>query len=298
MNTTEIEESKILKLVMESDVLNTEAVMYLYKNKISNKDYELLKYYYNSTGKYFSNKMFTIHQLITNHDEILEYIPNLVLPEKIATQNNIIVGYIMKYYQSKNLSHVLTDLNISKSERISYLTEVGEVLESLKTLRENSSISEMYLNDVHEDNFIITNTGKMHVVDIDSCKIENNIPLAAKYLVGSIEGLHLAPNKYDKDENEFGTIFKANEQSDLYCYLIMILNFLYGERRVHRMSLEEYYDYIDYLSKIGLSSDLKYAFMNLFSKVENENPKDLLKGLEQVYPRSTVHVYNRVRNKL
>ncbi|MFI3260581.1 MAG: hypothetical protein R3Y13_02590 [bacterium] len=297
MNLVEIKEKNKQDLILGNNVTNTEAKMSLYKRNINNKKWCLLKEYYNLDGKYFSNKMLTIHQLIFNKEEIHSFVPNLILPNYLASRKNTVVGYTMDYHPSVNLHSVLSSYDFTVEEKLAYLKEVGEVFENLKQMRDKSSVTDMYLNDVHEDNFIIDEKGKLFAVDVDSCKITNNEPFAAKYLIGSLPALRSAPKKFNGDENEFGIIYKPTEETDLHCYLIMILNFLYNDRSVQKMTMEEYYEYMEYLDSLGLSNEVLSIFLDMYTSKPNINPKEVLDALKEVYPRSTKNVYNCVRKR-
>ena len=296
MYTSEINNKYLKKLDLNKNVLNTEGNIYLYPDKGYCKNYKLLKLYYDNQSIYFSNKMFTIHQLITNKEEILKYVPNLVLPDYLVLQKSQIVGYAMDYIESVNLSEFLSNIDNKLYTKIEYLKQVGNVLENLKLLRKYSSIDNMFLNDIHEDNFVVNKKGELYVVDIDACKIEANIPMVGKLLTGRNTSLKNIPNKYHETTNEFGTVYTPNEQTDLYCFCIMILNFLYGKREVQNMSIDEYYDYLSYLENLGISKDLLNVFQNLYTPFENVNPKDLLESIKDIYPKSHKNVYN-VRKK-
>ena len=69
-----------------------------------------------------------------------------------------------------------------------------------------------------------------------------------------------------------------DENSDLYCYSIILLNFLYGTN-VNNMNLNEYYTYLTYLSDIGIDKELIDIFANLLKAKQNQNPYHLLDTL-------------------
>lgn len=73
----------------------------------------------------------------------------------------------------------------------------------------------------------------------------------------------------------------------------MILNYLYGEN-INNLNLEDFYNYLTYLEKIGINKELIEIFKNIVSNKDNENPYDLLDTLttEQV-ARSRKIVYKK-----
>lgn len=291
MYTNEINMKYLKKLDLPNGTLNTEGDLFLYPNKGYSSDYKLVKLYYDNQSKYFSNKMFTIHQLITNKEEILSYIPNLILPDCLVLNKSKIIGYSMDYVESVNLSKILADLNIDITVKLEYLKQIGKILDDLKILRQHSSVHNMFLNDIHEDNFIISSKANLFVVDMDACKIEGNVPMVGKYLTSKNPSLLDLPYKYPGDNSEFGATFYPTEQSDIYCYIIMILNLLYGKREVQKFSKEEYYDYLSYLDNLGLSTELLNIFENLYTPLYNINPAPLLEEIKSIYPRSIKPVY-------
>ena len=63
-----------------------------------------------------------------------------------------------------------------------------------------TDIKDFYLNDMHENNFIIdNNTDSIRVVDIDSCKINGNYTFGSKYL--SPTSFISATRKYQQEDN-------------------------------------------------------------------------------------------------
>ena len=99
-----------------------------------------------------------------------------------------------------------------------------------------------------------------------------------------------------KEQNSFGHVI-ADENSDLYCYCMMILNFLYGSN-IDSFSLDNYYRYLEYLKIIGVDEKLIESFENLILNKDNTNPCSLVETLtnEQVC-RANYRVYEKVKKK-
>ena len=89
----------------------------------------------------------------------------------------------------------------------------------------------------------------------------------------------------------------ADENSDLYCYTMMVLNYLYGSN-ITKLSLDEYYHYLEYLRTLGYSDKFIAALQTIVIPQKNENISQYLDELssEQVY-RSRESVYQYVKNK-
>ena len=135
---------------------------------------------------------------------------------------------------------------------------------------------------------------ELNIVDLDSSRILNNGCFASRYL-GTSFLVKDKPHKYNYNENAKlngpGTIF-ANENSDLYCYNIMILNYLYGEK-ITNMNINEFYNYLEYLNKIGIDKNLLDLFNILTTTADNKNPVNYLNTLTDTQiARSKKLVYN------
>ena len=301
-------------------VYNTEGTLYVLplKNRWSTQ-IKLLKRLYLNSGAIFGNKLQTINSLIDNKNEI--DIEEIVFPEKIATVGSEIVGFIMPLINSINLKTALMDDHISNERKIKYLKQIGNILEKMKLVREYTSINEFYLNDLHESNFIVTtDTDDVRVIDVDSCKINGNQIFTSKYL--SSKSFINQIYKYQKN-NAFsypyaysesgikyrkysGTYYKystniegsfiPDENTDLYCYIIVILNFLYGED-TSRFTFEEFYDYLSYLDKIGVSKEFIDIAEKLVDGSPNENPYLLLDSLIPFIGRSNHYTYKYIMKK-
>ena len=304
-------------------VYNTEGTLYVLplKNRW-NTQIKLLKRLYLNSGAVFGNKLQTINSLIDNKDEI--DIKEIVFPEKIATVGSEIVGFIMPLINSMNLKTALMDDSISIERKIKYLKQIGLILEQMKLVREYTSITEFYLNDLHESNFIVTtDTDDVRVIDIDSCKINGNQIFTSKYLSsksfinqiykyqknkaldfgyqyayteGGIKYRKYSDTSYSKYSTNMEGSFIPDENTDLYCYMIIILNFLYGAD-TGRFTFEEFYDYLAYLDEIGVSKEFTLIAEKLVDGSPNENPYQLLDSLIPYIGRSNHYTYNYIKKK-
>ena len=154
-------------------VYNTEGTLYILpiKNRW-NTQLKLLKRLYLTNGMVFGNKLQTINSLIDSKNEL--DIDEIVFPEKIAIVGGEIAGFTMPLIQSINLETALRSKDIDNEKKIKYLKQIGMILEKMKLRREYTSVSEFYINDLHESNFIVDETDNVRVIDIDSCKINGN----------------------------------------------------------------------------------------------------------------------------
>jgi len=282
-------------LQLPTSVFNGEAQMYILpiknKNEIVNK---LLKRLNITRGPILGNKLQTINSLVDLKEKI--DIPEIVFPEKLAVVDNQIVGYIMELVESIDLETAIISPEISPERKIKYLRQIGEILEKMKNVRKNYKIKDFYLNDMHEHNFIIENkTDNVRVVDIDSCKINGNYTFGSRYL--SPMSLISKVTKYQKETNGIcGGYIVPSEDTDLYCYIIMILNTLF-DGCVYRFTIDELYIYLNYLETIGVNSELLTIFENIITDSPNKNPYKLLDSLVPILPKANYNEFRRVRKK-
>lgn len=285
---------ELKKLELSKKILNTEGVLYRItdKNKWENQE-KVIKKFYNDFGDGFGNKLLTINTLIDKKDNI--DIDEIIMPEKIVVNNGQIIGFTMEYVDNYNLKDLLLNTKIDRTTIIKYLKEIGDIFEKIRKVNEYKVVENFYLNDVHESNFIVDKkTNHVNVVDIDSCKISNNKPFSAKFLTPFSPVAEL-PNKYIVCESQdaLGYI-EPNMNSDLYCYTIMIMNYLY-KGDVQKLDIPEFYSYLNYLRSINFSYELLDCFSNLYDYCDNINPKELLELIPSDMGRAHNKVYNLVK---
>lgn len=284
---TKREFDKLGKLELSRHVFNTEGIMYLVDSKKKwAKDKAVIKEFYNNEGEYFSNKLYTINELIMNKDNI--DIEELVLPNSLISVDNEIIGYSMPYVDSYNLQDVLKSSEFTSTEKISYLKQVGEILEKMRLLREYG-VKDFYLNDIHESNFVVNkDTNKIHVVDLDSCKIKNNLTFSSKYLspVGHLSDI----GKYKELTKSLGGVFKINYDTELYCYIVMIFNYLLGYK-LSELSIPEFYSYLEYLYKLGISREFLDMVSNIYINKPNQNPYEYLDEFNEVIDKTNIRAF-------
>lgn len=280
---------------LPASVFNSEAQMYILpiKNRWETIN-KLLKRLYVTSGPLFGNKLQTINSLIHLQEEI--DIPEIVFPEKLAVVNTEIVGYVMELINSVNLETILRSYDIDSKTKIKYLRQIGEILEKMKKVRKYTSVKDFYLNDLHEHNFIVDlDTDDVRVVDIDSCKINGNNTFGSRYL--SPTSMIANIRKYKLEENGLcGGYLQPTEDTDLYCYIMIILNTLYGGG-FNRLNIEEFYNYIEYLHSVGVPLEIIDNFEKIISNGHNENPYELLEELIPIMPKCRKQVYEHIRKK-
>jgi hypothetical protein len=228
-----------------------------------------------------------------------DYLPKtFYIPDYLISVRNRIVGFTIPKFNGFVLTDILNDKNVSIGEKKFYLKEVGGVLEQLKNIRTYTPLKDFYLNDLHESNFLVNPLNKeLAVVDLDSSRIMGNMPSPSRFLTSSSIA-NLVPEKYVISEKcGFLDCMEASEDTDLFCFSIMILNYLYGGN-VSSFSIENFYNYLTYLRDLGVNQELIDLFNNLIVNTENKNPTYYIDSLsEEQIRRANKTVYERVRKK-
>ena len=259
---------------LEFDHSNTESR--IIPITIDGKKMILKKFMEPYTQSYLDNKMYVIQKLNKYKEKIINVSKSFILPEMIAVdEQNKNIGYIMNYVAGKNLEIVLDDESISLRKRIDYLKQMCSLLESCEKLRKGG-ISNFYINDLHVNNFIVKGDN-LYLCDMDSCRIENSKPQQSRYIVTS-EGLSSLKgtlnSKYPGFLKYKGCV--ANRNTDLYCAIIVIMNFLYGGP-IQTLDKREFERYINYLRSTKVFDErLLLTFSQIYKNGGNINPKDYL----------------------
>lgn len=260
-------------LILPKDVTSTECELFKYNYYGKEK---LLKKLYRTNGIIFANKLYTIEALNSNKDNIPS---NFIVPEVLVSINKQIEAFTMKYIKGTNLSIILNEPTITYEEKINYLKSIGNILEQMKNIRKYTELKDFYIGDIHEDNFLVdTEKQEIFVADLDSCKIADNKSFPGRYLT-TASLLRYNEIKYSLlDEPDRIADYKVTEETDIYCYIIMILNYLY-DGRVDRLSIEEFYRFINYLDDIEVNKELIENFEKIVVGAPNVNPVNYLDTL-------------------
>lgn len=260
-------------LILPKGVTSTECELFKYNYYGKEK---LLKKLYRTNGIIFANKLYTIEALNSNKDNIPS---NFIVPEVLVSINKQIEAFTMKYIKGTNLSIILNEPTITYEEKINYLKSIGNILEQMKNIRKYTELKDFYIGDIHEDNFLVdTEKQEIFVADLDSCKIADNKSFPGRYLT-TASLLRYNEIKYSLlDEPDRIADYKVTEETDIYCYIIMILNYLY-DGRVDRLSIEEFYRFINYLDDIEVNKELIESFEKIVVGAPNVNPVNYLDTL-------------------
>ena len=226
----------------------------------------------------FDNKVNTINYLLDNKDII--NIDELVLPIDIFYLNRDTGDIVIKekFINNINFRYVLTSSLYSFDEKIEYFKQIGLILDKMKNVRDNTNIKDFYLCDLYTDNFILnTDTNRINVIDMDSCKINGNNNCSSYYLFDN--NVIDSVKKYKKKELSWFTEYEINENTDILCYIIMLISFISG-CDINKININEFNNYMDYLVNVGLSNQLVSILARIYSNDDNINPYLLLDELK------------------
>lgn len=247
INMSKTKLNSLEPLILPKNVTSTECELFKYHYYGKEK---LLKKLHRTDGIIFANKLYTIEALNANKDSMPS---NFVLPESLVSINKKIEAFTMKYIKGINLSVILNNPDITYEEKIHYLKSIGRILEQMQNIRKYTNLNNFYLGDIHEDNFLVErDKQEIYIVDLDSCKIAGNKSFPGRYLTNS-SLIKYNNTKYQTlSQTDDLADYKIDENTDIYCYIIMILNYLY-DGRVDRLSLDKFYDFINYLEDIKVN---------------------------------------------
>ncbi len=273
INMSKTKLNSLEPLILPKNVTSTECELFKYPYYGKEK---LLKKLHRTDGIIFANKLYTIEALNANKDSMPS---NFVLPESLVSINKKIEAFTMKYIKGINLSVILNNPDITYEEKIHYLKSIGRILEQMQNIRKYTNLNNFYLGDIHEDNFLVErDKQEIYIVDLDSCKIAGNKSFPGRYLTNS-SLIKYNNTKYQTlSQTDDLADYKIDENTDIYCYIIMILNYLY-DGRVDRLSLDKFYDFINYLEDIKVNIELIEYFNKIVVGGNNINPCNYLDTL-------------------
>lgn len=273
INMSKTKLNSLEPLVLPKNVTSTECELFKYPYYGKEK---LLKKLHRTDGIIFANKLYTIEALNANKDSMPS---NFILPESLVSINKKIEAFTMKYIKGINLSVILNNPDITYEEKIHYLKSIGRILEQMQNIRKYTNLNNFYLGDIHEDNFLVErDKQEVYIVDLDSCKIAGNKSFPGRYLTNS-SLIKYNNTKYQTlSQTDDLADYKIDENTDIYCYIIMILNYLY-DGRVDRLSLDKFYDFINYLEDIKVNIELIECFNKIVIGGNNINPCNYLDTL-------------------
>ena len=266
-----------------TDIFCTESIIYYYKK---DKDWNstLLKKLFRTDEKNVRRKIDTIEHL---QDSELSTYPELIIPEKVVSISGEKCGFTIKEVtDSMNLSLFLKSYDVSNKDKLTVLKKIGELLH-----RVQSQDQEFYFGDLQEYNFLVDKDLNISVVDLDSSAVNRKKPLETKYIIVDKKTRKLSKYKVNKASRCY-----PSRDVDIFCYNTMVLNYLSGNNS-HRLSYEEFYNYMNYLEYCDIPREMLTIFSNHYTNKENESVEPYLDLLKPDYRRAQYKVYQMIKKK-
>ena len=267
---------------------------YIFPKK--NEKSKIIKVIEPNSNEYLKMKQHTINLLLENSVYLQEL--KIAIPEEGVKIDNILRGYKATNIKGTPLSHILNDPNVSIDTKISCLKQIGSILRNIESIRKNNPhLNNLYYNDIHEKNFLVTNTNEVIGIDFDSCSIQNNTPVQGLYSM-MLKRVMPSNNKYKQCPQtcEDSTEYIIDNNLDLYSYNIVVLNFMYGIP-MYMWSPKKLNKYLNYLDSIKTNKELLYALSCIYDETkDNINIDYLLEYIKEIYQQSDCTNFNTTKD--
>lgn len=238
--------------------------------------------------EYLEMKKHTIDLLLANKEYLREL--KIAIPEEGVYIDHTLRGYQASYIKGEVLSFILTDKNIPIEIKIDCLKQIGKIIRDIGNIRNSyPHLSNLFYNDIHENNFMVTSQFEVIGFDFDSCSIQDNVPVQGLYST-VLKSVQPENNKYQKCTPicEYSSEYIPDENLELFSYINLVLNFMYG-LPMCRWTPTKLDKYLNYLESKGANLELLYVLSYIFDKKENNvNPDYLLDYIKEIYSYSNV----------
>ncbi len=277
------------KLPLVEGTVERESIMYYSPEK----EREVLKVYQN-----YDNKIYIMEKL-RNARNLLTYLkkedfPELLRPLGIVYLDDKIIGtiYSEKYAYTARTYLSLNIINIKI--KVEMLRRIGMLLEKIKHTNPEYNAA---FADVHTDNFLVDdivvdkdrNINHLSIVacDTDSMKIKDSKGNPAYYLY---DGEKLS--EFDKYRLDADKIIIPDSNTDIYCYIMIILDFISKSNYTYCLNVNEYNRYLDYLDSLGVDHNLLRSFASVYDNdIDNISPLPYLNALYNIGDNATLQSF-------
>ena len=262
-------------------VLHTESEFFY----VPHSSKEIIKYYISDDEDYLSRKILTFSNLtIFNNEYPIE---ELIMPNGIVLLHDDFKGIILPKKSGINASVYLRNKNVPIKTKIDILKQIGLIIRKVASADPSTNAA---LADVHGDNFIVENkTKKVYALDTDGMSVYDSVGRTNYYLYHN-------PwvRNCDKYEYNYVGLIKGTTKTDIFCFIMMILQVISDYKSIFRVNLDEYLAYIGYLDHLGFDTHLIEAFVSIaLDKQDNINPVDYLDDLNRISPESSIKTFRR-----
>ena len=286
INLTEEEYNNLKKLHLVVGTIEKESIMYYFPNN----EKEIIKVYNN-----FDNKLYVMEKL-RNTRNLLKYtkeieFDELLKPSGIALLDNEIIGIIYPNIEAYTARTYLYLNIVPMKVKVEIFKKIGLLLEKIKNSYSKFNAA---FSDVHADNFLVNditvdkdkNITNLSIIacDTDSMRILDSKGTPGLYLYDS-EKL----SEFDKYNFDDEKIIIPDYNTDIYCYIMTILDFISKSNFAYCLNEDEYNRYIDYLDKLQINSKLLESFSSIYKNdIDNISPLPYLDSLYDIDERSSL----------
>lgn len=268
---------KLKPLILEKGVFNNESYIMILSRRAAKgtiKEDKVFKYLdAQDDDKVMAKKTATVMTLDSSSYREIE---ELVIPDTIVVVDGKITGYGMPIIKNhRNLGIIVNDDDTKLKTKLRYLKDVGTLIDKVQKQDDEYDLN---FGDLNEFNFIIDEDDNIRAVDLDSAYIGTGTPTFTAYYLLKNPYIKQVPEKYRVDRSNQVT---PSDNSDLYCYNMIVLNAISGAD-MFKKDISLYYQYIGYLKDLGIPKDLFRCFIDIYTPAQNINPKDMLDELNEI----------------
>ena len=263
---------KLKQHLVPDHISNSEASLYIIPSKNQFND-KLVKVYKANSGDSFSRKLYVVNTLIDSKDVIGSN--DIVLPEKLVVVGDNVVGTSQEYINNNiNMIDVINNTKIPMERKIDLLKQILGIINHVKYTA--PLVNGMNIGDIHLGNFIYDLSEKrVKNIDTDSYSIgEVSQPVAPMNIVG--ENFNGLDNKY---KFNYVGLTIPNDESDMMYYQFIVLNTI-ANYEINNLSLNEFYDYLQFLKDNGYSNEVVDCFASIYTNKSNYIDNDILEQLK------------------
>ena len=226
---------------------------------------KLIKILRDLNNRYTRGGLENIKVLNQHIDILAKEFPELVLPEKLVIVDKELCGYTMQYIKGMPLNIYLQAPNISFKEKIYILKSIGIFLEKLSYFK--FPFGPIVLGDLHEENILVDEDGKIKIIDLNGIFLESNEIPNCKYLIAD-NGFYFNRPKYTVDIT--GDVVPS-QNTDILCYCMIIMNFI-TKSEFYKLRDYQINEYLKYMKTINFPIEFTSCIAKLYSRENNTNP--------------------------
>ena len=237
-------------------VIHTESSIF---DMVDNPD-KILKIYNFKDVDYLNEKKKNVDYLIEFNKA--EKINEIVMPVGLIYLNDVFIGEVLPKIYGHTVGVMIYDNDVPFNAKIRILENIGKILYRIQYSHPKFNAC---FADVHTDNFMVLNNDVL-AIDTSSMKIYDAKGVSNFYLyqLGTMD-----IEKYELDEEG---IVKPDKNTDIYCYIMMILKFLSGSD-LYILNIDNYEKYLDRLVDYGFDDELVNCFRSIYDEeIDNINP--------------------------